>query len=176
MGNYLFVLLAAVFICLIVISVLQKQKRKGGVKEIPIKQRKDSGYAIEPLNLALSKKQLQNVITPDYSNTVPPSRRTWDSSRTTSNLWKYYRKLLGSRSHETRYMLPMDTPYHDADGSMMTPCGFSIDEIRALGDFPDYAELSGVPLPKPYLDFDISRALPRPYRPFRWAYHQTMCR
>jgi hypothetical protein len=48
-------------------------------------------------------------------------------------------------------------------------------EIAAYGPFPDYASLSGVPLPKPYPEFDIARALPRPYRPFRWAYHQTMC-
>ncbi|KAA8903333.1 hypothetical protein FN846DRAFT_780086 [Sphaerosporella brunnea] len=47
-------------------------------------------------------------------------------------------------------------------------------EIAAFGRFPDYAKLSGVPLPKPYPEFDIHKALPRPYRPFRWAYHQTM--
>jgi hypothetical protein len=41
--------------------------------------------------------------------------------------------------------------------------------------FPDYASLSGIPLPKAYLGFNITRALPRPYRPFRWVYHQTMC-
>lgn len=48
-------------------------------------------------------------------------------------------------------------------------------EIDSYGDFPDYAALSGVPLPAPYQNFDINKALPRPYRPFRWAYHQTMC-
>ena len=48
-------------------------------------------------------------------------------------------------------------------------------EVRALGDFPDYAKLSGVPLPQPYPECNIERAIPRPYRPFRWAYHQTMC-
>ena len=50
-----------------------------------------------------------------------------------------------------------------------------MDEIKALGDFPDYEALSGVPLPEPYKEFDIKTALPRPYRPFRWQYHQTMC-
>jgi len=30
-------------------------------------------------------------------------------------------------------------------------------------------------LPEPYGGFDPAKALPRPYRPFRWAYHQTMC-
>ncbi|KAG2421797.1 hypothetical protein HFD88_005773 [Aspergillus terreus] len=47
-------------------------------------------------------------------------------------------------------------------------------DIKSLGKFPDYAALSGVPLPRSYLEFDINKALPRPYGPFRWAYHQTM--
>lgn len=53
--------------------------------------------------------------------------------------------------------------------------GFSVKDIRLLGRFPDYATLSGVPLPTALLDFDITKAKPRPYRPFRWPYHQTMC-
>ncbi|KAF4550537.1 Hypothetical protein D9617_17g048060 [Elsinoe fawcettii] len=56
----------------------------------------------------------------------------------------------------------------------LTPTGFSMTDIRALGDFPDYAKLSGVPLPIPYSTFNIDKALPRPYRPLRWPYHQTM--
>ncbi|KAG6876507.1 hypothetical protein C0992_012682 [Termitomyces sp. T32_za158] len=39
---------------------------------------------------------------------------------------------------------------------------------------PDYAKLSGVPLPQPLMDFDVKIAKARPYRPFRWNYHQTM--
>src|SRR5690242_12370477 len=39
----------------------------------------------------------------------------------------------------------------------------------------DYFKLSGVPLPKPLHKFDLEKAKPRPYRPFRWQYHQTMC-
>ena len=57
-----------------------------------------------------------------------------------------------------------------------TATGFTVEEIERLGDFPDYATLSGVPLPQPYHEFDIKTALPRPYRPLRWAYHQTMCK
>ncbi|EWC44516.1 hypothetical protein DRE_06688 [Drechslerella stenobrocha 248] len=51
---------------------------------------------------------------------------------------------------------------------------FTPAEIAALGRFPNYAALTGVPLPAAYSNFDISRAKPRPYRPFRWPYHQTM--
>ncbi|KZM22277.1 oxidoreductase [Ascochyta rabiei] len=71
-------------------------------------------------------------------------------------------------------ILPLETSYHDATDDLRTPCGFSIADIKALGDFPDYAAFSGVPLPKPYHEFNIKKALPRPYRPFRWPYHQTM--
>ncbi|KAK2467056.1 hypothetical protein APHAL10511_001314 [Amanita phalloides] len=41
-------------------------------------------------------------------------------------------------------------------------------------EWPDYAQLTGVPLPNPLVDFKIDDARPRPYRPFRWEYHQTM--
>ncbi|KIJ60634.1 hypothetical protein HYDPIDRAFT_98330 [Hydnomerulius pinastri MD-312] len=39
---------------------------------------------------------------------------------------------------------------------------------------PDYAELTGFPAPIPIYDFDVDSAKPRPYRPFRWEYHQNM--
>ncbi|KAH7914672.1 hypothetical protein BJ138DRAFT_999554 [Hygrophoropsis aurantiaca] len=46
---------------------------------------------------------------------------------------------------------------------------------QVLGrDLPDYAQLSGFPAPRPIPNFDITNAKPRPYRPFRWEYHQTM--
>ncbi|KAJ6618327.1 hypothetical protein B0H10DRAFT_1258113 [Mycena sp. CBHHK59/15] len=38
----------------------------------------------------------------------------------------------------------------------------------------DYFVLTGVPRPTPLPYFDIDSAKPRPYRPFRWEYHQTM--
>ncbi|KAK6532732.1 hypothetical protein TWF281_006908 [Arthrobotrys megalospora] len=47
-------------------------------------------------------------------------------------------------------------------------------QIAAIGRFPSYASLTGVPPPTPYHTFNITTAKPRPYRPFRWAYHQTM--
>ncbi|PYI06164.1 hypothetical protein BO78DRAFT_125363 [Aspergillus sclerotiicarbonarius CBS 121057] len=72
------------------------------------------------------------------------------------------------------YSLPMTSNYQTCADKRYTPTGFSVTEVKALGDFPDYAELSGVPLPEPYHEFDIDKALARPYRPFRWSYHQTM--
>ncbi|ROV91528.1 hypothetical protein VMCG_09467 [Cytospora schulzeri] len=62
----------------------------------------------------------------------------------------------------------------DRDG-LFTPTGFSTQDIRALGRFPDYSVLTGVPHPQPYgSQFDIKTAIFRPFRPFRWNYHQTM--
>lgn len=55
-----------------------------------------------------------------------------------------------------------------------TPTGFSTEDIEALGAFPDYSALSGVPHPKPCPGFDITTASFRPFRPFRFSYHQTM--
>ncbi|KAF5358043.1 hypothetical protein D9756_001724 [Leucocoprinus leucothites] len=46
--------------------------------------------------------------------------------------------------------------------------------LKAVRELDDYFELTGVPRPKPLPDFNIDEALPRPYRPFRWRYHQTM--
>ncbi|KAK1140194.1 hypothetical protein N8T08_010582 [Aspergillus melleus] len=60
-------------------------------------------------------------------------------------------------------ILPMTTDYRACEDEKYTPTGFSMREIKALGNFPDYAELSGVPLPQPYSEFDIEKALPRPY-------------
>lgn len=58
---------------------------------------------------------------------------------------------------------------------LFTPTGFSTQDIRALGRFPDYSVLSGVPHPQPYgPQHDIKTATFRPFRPFRWNYHQTM--
>ncbi|KAF4995748.1 hypothetical protein FDECE_12697 [Fusarium decemcellulare] len=71
-------------------------------------------------------------------------------------------------------LLRLDEDYRLASPTKYNFTGFSVSEIRQLGDFPDYAKLSGVPLPSPLKNFNVETALPRPYRPFRWAYHQTM--
>ncbi|EEP78902.1 conserved hypothetical protein [Uncinocarpus reesii 1704] len=71
-------------------------------------------------------------------------------------------------------ILPMNENYQTCTEVKFTPPGFSTEEIKSMGNFPDYATLSGIPLPEAYKEFDIDKALPRPYRPFRWNYHQTM--
>lgn len=114
----------------------------------------------------------------DYRDIFPPSGR--------EALLKLGEKLPLARRQKIRAgqidqaefrkdLMSMRADYRECGPSSFTPTGISIEEIDALQDFPDYAELSGVPLPKPYQEFKIETALPRPYRPFRWVYHQTMC-
>ncbi|EFQ34303.1 hypothetical protein CGRA01v4_03873 [Colletotrichum graminicola] len=74
----------------------------------------------------------------------------------------------------TKPLLKLDADYRTASPNEFNFSGFSIADIKSLGDFPDYATLSGVPLPSPLTGFNVDKAVPRPYRPFRWAYHQTM--
>ncbi|KPM34258.1 hypothetical protein AK830_g12316 [Neonectria ditissima] len=71
-------------------------------------------------------------------------------------------------------ILKLDADYRVANPSTYVFSGFTVGEVRGLGNFPNYAALSGVPPPSPLTNFNIDTATPRPYRPFRWAYHQTM--
>lgn len=68
----------------------------------------------------------------------------------------------------------MNADYRLADPSLYVFSGFSVSEIKSLGNFPDYAKLSGVSLPTAASGFGVDTAMPRPYRPFRWPYFQTM--
>ncbi|KAL3952162.1 alpha-1,2-mannosyltransferase [Purpureocillium lilacinum] len=77
-------------------------------------------------------------------------------------------------SELSKSVLEMDADYRRADPKSFLFSGIRVGEVLALGDFPNYAALSEVPLPEPLEDFDINATLPRPYRPFRWPYHQTM--
>lgn len=67
-----------------------------------------------------------------------------------------------------------NTPSSSTSSGELPTTTRSQEEIKSFGDFPDYAMLSGVRLPNVYPEFNIEKALPRPHRPFRWAYHQTM--
>lgn len=104
----------------------------------------------------------------------PPSRR-----HTLANL-KLHKASTGpylTPPPETLYKCAVSsTRTADMDQkNLFTPTGFSTEDIRALGRFPDYSVLSGTRNPQPYGDhFDINKAIFRPFRPFRWTYHQTM--
>ncbi|KAI1091068.1 hypothetical protein F5B19DRAFT_289043 [Rostrohypoxylon terebratum] len=115
--------------------------------------------------------------TSDLYATVPPSQRG-QLKIMVEKMPPAQRKEMGNLSFNMNTfmnsLLGFEEDYRKADDSKYCYSGFSVREIKALGDFPDYSTISEVPLPKPYLEFDISKAKPRPYRPFRWAYHQTM--
>lgn len=51
----------------------------------------------------------------------------------------------------------------------------SLGRVLSRNRLPDYPQLTGFPAPRPLYHFEIDRAKPRPYRPFRWEYHQNMC-
>lgn len=117
----------------------------------------------------------------EYKHTFPPSRRSALADLTNSLVSAGGASVKGlvERAHGSdRYKCLPDkqnvlAPLYK---TYSTPTGFTVEDIEALGNFPDYATLSGVPLPAAYINFDIETALPRPYRPFRWEYHQTMCK
>ncbi|KAH7126090.1 hypothetical protein EDB81DRAFT_730457 [Dactylonectria macrodidyma] len=115
-----------------------------------------------------SKKDIEA----EYVNVYPPSQRE-TLQKVNPKLWpasKNFDLSVAPRSS----ILKLDADYRLANPSNYVYSGFSIGDIRALGILPDYAMLSGVPLPSPVKNFNIENALARPYRPFRWAYHQTM--
>lgn len=116
---------------------------------------------------------------PTYGDVFPPHRRRALAGLSSEALRGTGKsaKELSEREPDYSRLTP-DKHVCDSTEKLdhTTATGFTIEEIKRLGDFPDYATLSGVPLPQPYEEFDIKAAKPRPYRPLRWAYHQTMCR
>jgi hypothetical protein len=115
--------------------------------------------------------------TSDIATTFPPLQRD-ELKRIIPNLSPACKQALGdlpfSQEEFERSLLRLDEDYRTAGDAKYVFSGFSVREVKALGDFPDYAAISGVPLPKPYPEFDIGKARARPYRPWRWLYHQTM--
>ena len=115
---------------------------------------------------------------PNYSDVFPPSRRHTFVQLGPSVLEKLGKSAKEFQHRHINYSKQVPDK-DDVDNSqwdnLVTPTGFTVEEIKLLGDFPDYAKLSGVPLPSAYMDFNLTRAKPRPYRPLRWEYHQTMC-
>lgn len=169
---------------LVVLS--SKHNREASVKWLesyfPVhsRGRRISNAKTPPRSLSPENKVSNNTPAPaDYKNIFPPSQRDTLPKVAENYPEPQKSKLLEGHFEETEFkknVMPFIANFKDCGPSVYTPMGFSVDEVEALGDFPDYAELSGVPPPKPYHMCRIETALARPYRPFRWAYHQTMCR
>ena len=179
MINPLLLLLGAAFLVSASFVLVYKQGRRGVLlNRLHFRRRRTSGSKTPPRDLSPDKKQLNNITGSEYSDIFPPSRRhafAEIQSNLPSTLGKPLDVLAAPLPSSRKTCIPFTMSYLEAKSPMFTACEFSTEEIKALGDFPDYATLSGVPLPRPYHDFDINKARPRPYRPFRWNYHQTMC-
>lgn len=155
-----------------VYSLLHRSSAKALLTRISLRGRRDSTSKTPPRSISPDKKQASSTSSPpSYNHALPPSRR---ESLLQVNGAGFRRRDV-DESEIAKNILPMTADYRNSPGSLYTPTGFSVDEIKALGDFPDYATLSGVPLPNAYTEHEIDKAKPRPYRPFRWNYHQTMC-
>jgi len=116
----------------------------------------------------------------DLPAAFPPSRRSQLPKLATTLAGANKRMLANAKPSvelNSKNLLPNFQHYDLPNKTLKyTPTGFSTEEIKAMGDFPAYDILTEVPLPQPYANFDPARALPRPYRPFRWQYFQTMCK
>lgn len=126
---------------------------------------------MSPHSISPEMKANSAASSSSYSDSLPPSRRETLLRLKRDGI--HWHAVSPEEIH--RNILPMTANYMESPGRLYTPTGFTVDEVKSLGDFPDYAILSGVPLPSAYPEHDINKALPRPYRPFRWSYHQTMC-
>ncbi|GAB7348764.1 hypothetical protein MBLNU459_g7493t1 [Dothideomycetes sp. NU459] len=133
-----------------------------------------------PRSLSPAKQGIPEIKLPEgqeYRDTFPPCRRSALANISDRNFCVDGKsaQALSELPHDTTKCVPdKENALAAGNDHLFTPTGFSVAEIKALGDFPDYAALSGVPLPNAYPEFDINTAMPRPYRPIRWAYHQTM--
>lgn len=142
--------------------------------------RRASDSKTPPRSFSLERKVPNNAPQPvEYQDIFPPSPR--DALPQVADSYSEAQKSklsYGPLNEESfrKNIIPFTVDYRECALSIYTPMGFSVDEIKTLGDFPNYALLSGVPLPEPYQNFKIETACARPYRPFRWAYHQTMCK
>jgi hypothetical protein len=174
--------LGALFVAsAVTILIFDHKHRHVVLRRFDIRRRRATGSLTPPRSLSPEKKGLpSNKVSsaPDFSNAFPPSRREALGNLSPDAMHgpgKTARELsVLPPNYETR--VPSEEVWDFkklANGATAT--GFTLDEIKRLGDFPDYSALSGIPLPVEYVGFDITKAKARPFRPFRWAYHQTMC-
>ena len=170
------VVLAAGFVLLL--SRQQRERILSYVHTSP-RGRRISTSKTPPRSLSLERKITNDIPPPvDYKDIFPPSARENLAKAAESLPMSQRDKLKGSEIESTLFrksLVPFTADFRECGPSAYTSTEVSIEEVQALGDFPNYAELSGVPLPEAYKEFKIETAIARPYRPVRWTYHQTMC-
>jgi hypothetical protein len=174
--NVLLLLGTAFAISTAIVLLISKKRREIVLRRLPLRRRISSSASTPPRSLSPKEDRPSE---PDYRDAFPPSRRFTLAAAAPSVVAKFPKPdggILPGDGEKKPLQAPLDVPFEQWDPKAFTPTEFSKEEIEALGNFPDYATLSGVPLPQPYEEFVIEKAKPRPYRPFRWAYHQTMCK
>ena len=165
----------------VTILILDNKQRHVVLRRFDIRRRRATGSLTPPRSLSPGKHALPSNNAPkgpDFSDVFPPNRR-----ETLCHLPPDAMHGPGKTANELSLLHPeysKRVPSEEAWdfeklANGVTATGFTLDEIKRLGDFPDYSALSGIPLPAEYVEFDITRAKARPFRPLRWAYHQTMC-
>jgi len=185
--DYLLIALIGLVLATISLLVLTKSQRRKLLRDLPLwlpqltKRSRSLDSDIPPGSLIPEKKLPTNAPPPvSYADIFPPSTRP-TLAKAAGNLPGNTEGLLNSNGNEEseivikNNIIPFTADYRDCDSGLYTCTGVSVAEVKALDDFSDYAGMSEVPLPEPYGEFVIEKALPRPYRPFRWGYHQTMC-
>lgn len=173
----------------ITLLIINKRQRESVLHRLHFKHRRTSGANTPPRSFSpgIEKSNiLSEPDTPPSSSTIelinffPPSRRSC-----LPEIAEYVpaidAEILNAPEPSVDDLrdnsLPTTQSYSvENEVPKYTPTGFTTAEIQAMGDFPPYDILSGVPLPSSYEGFQYAKALPRPYRPFRWTYHQTMCK
>lgn len=176
--NILYICIA-VCLCAISYLSLSQGQREVIVRRLRLRGRRRSSAETPPRSLSPEKKVPSNAVSKadEYVAAFPPSQRDILHELAPS-LPPQQRNALGDLKFDLdlfeQSVLGWEEDYRNAEPSKYVYSGFSVREVKALGDFPDYSALTGVPLPEAYEAFDVDKALPRPYRPFRWAYYQTM--
>ncbi|KAJ9613153.1 hypothetical protein H2200_003094 [Cladophialophora chaetospira] len=167
-------------ISLTIITYLSLSQRQKDVvfKRLILRGRRSSSADTPPRSISPEKEPTNSQPkSSEYVNTFPPLTRE-NLPEAAVDLPKDRREVLETSSFDeknwTKSILGWEDDFRRADPDKYIYTGYKVKEIRALGDFPNYSALSEIPLPEAYPEHDIDKALPRPFRPFRWAYHQTM--
>lgn len=178
-GHALLYTSVAICFCTVSYFCLTPRQRDVVIDRLRLRRRRPSSAQTPPRSLSPEKKIPLNLSVDgaEYVGVYPPSQRHILQDLVQS-MPQDQRNAVGDLEYDQtdfeESVLGWEEEYSTADDSKYIYSGFSVMEVKALGDFPDYAKLSGVPLPQPCENFDITKAIPRPYRPFRWSYHQTM--
>ena len=177
--NYILILGPVFCLALLTYFTLNKHQKAALKSRLSLRGRRNSQADTPPRSLSPEEKGLKSSSSSaELVDSFPPNRQAALSIVAEKLPSEQRKQIMSYETEESKWakrLIPLTTDYRSCDDNMYTPTGISIGQVKALGNFPDYEELSGVPLPKPYSEFEITKAIPRPYRPFRWAYHQTMC-